>query len=158
MRAGFVCRARRYLSAQQTALHARAVEAYAGFDSRRRRTVPGQPQRIIWNGECPMDAFGRRVLGVGDGGAVVVRTLLTPRVAAGLASRGDSRTVSKSDVRFCVDGLSFLCAERPDDVRLLENTCRLGVSRTVEAALNAIARQARRERSPWRDRDVVEPY
>ena len=35
--------------------------------------------------ECPMDAFGRQVLGVAPGDAVAVRTLSTPRVAAGLA-------------------------------------------------------------------------
>ena len=32
-----------------------------------------------------MDAFGRRVLGVAPGDTVIVKTLRTPRVAAGLA-------------------------------------------------------------------------
>ena len=39
----------------------------------------------VADGDCPMDAFGRRVLGVAPGNSVVVRTLPTPRVAAGLA-------------------------------------------------------------------------
>ena len=39
----------------------------------------------VAGGECPMDSFGRRVLGVAAGDTVVVRTLPTPRVAAGLA-------------------------------------------------------------------------
>ena len=39
----------------------------------------------VAGGDCPMDAFGRRVLGVAPGDTVIVRTLRTPRVAAGLA-------------------------------------------------------------------------
>ena len=39
----------------------------------------------VGGGECPMDAFGRRVLGVAPGDTLIVRTLSTPRVAAGLA-------------------------------------------------------------------------
>ena len=40
----------------------------------------------VGGGECPMDAFGRRVLGVTPGDTLIVRTLSTPRVAAGLAA------------------------------------------------------------------------
>ena len=39
----------------------------------------------VVSGECPIDDFGRQVLGVAPGDAVTVRTLSTPRVAAGLA-------------------------------------------------------------------------
>ena len=34
---------------------------------------------------CPMDAFGRQVLGVAPGDSVILRTLRTPRVTAGLS-------------------------------------------------------------------------
>ena len=37
------------------------------------------------DGDCPMNAFGRRVLGVAAGDTVTLRTLPTPQVTAGLA-------------------------------------------------------------------------
>ena len=39
----------------------------------------------VADGDCPMDSFGRRVLGVAPGDTVIVRSLPTPEVAAGLA-------------------------------------------------------------------------
>ena len=39
----------------------------------------------VAEGDCPMDGFGQRVLGVAPGDSVTVRTLPTPLVAAGLA-------------------------------------------------------------------------
>ena len=44
----------------------------------------------IAEGDCPLDAFGRRVLGVAPGDTVVVRSLRTPPVAAGLAGQPDA--------------------------------------------------------------------
>ena len=37
------------------------------------------------DGDCPINAFGRRVLGVASGDTVTVRRLRTPQVTAGLA-------------------------------------------------------------------------
>lgn len=39
----------------------------------------------VADGSCPMDPFGRSVLGVAPGDSVVVKTLITLRVAAGFA-------------------------------------------------------------------------
>ena len=78
-----IVRLSRATAAQLGAGHDTLVELRGGHPAPLRAWVRIDDE--VAGGTCPMDTFGRRVLGVAPGESVTVKPLRTPTVAAGLA-------------------------------------------------------------------------